>query len=297
MHDIAFAVGVLTLLGRRISPALRVLLFALAVIDDIGSIIVIALFYSSEIAFAGLGLCGLGLAGVLAMRAAGARAPLLYVAPGAVVWSGLLIAGIHPTVAGVALGLLTPVRTWFGPAGFAAATKPHLEALPEHDRATLLARLDQINAARREAVSPAERLIHALHPWVAFGVMPIFALANAGVVVQGARLAGDSLWLFVGIVAGLAAGKPLGIAAATLGATRARIATRSAEITRRGLIQVGLVGGIGFTMALFIAQLAFPTGVDLDTAKLAILVGSGAATATALGFGLTRKRTGTPIDR
>jgi NhaA family Na+:H+ antiporter len=208
------------------------------------------------------------------------------------VWAGLLAAGIHPTLAGVVLGLLAPVRPWLGPAGFAEATAAHLEELPEDDRGALLARLDQVERARREAVSPVERLIHALHPWVAFGVMPLFALANAGVPFGGAALGGDASWLFAGIVAGLALGKPIGIVAACLAATGVGVAARSAEVTRRGLLQVGLVGGIGFTMSLFIAQLAFPPGPYLDTAKLAILVGSGTAMVTSLAAGLVPARRG-----
>jgi NhaA family Na+:H+ antiporter len=289
--DIAFAVGVLTLLGSRVPVALRVLLLALAVIDDIGAIIVIAVFYSAGIAPEGLILIGAGLAAVLVMRAAGVRAPLLYLAPGGVVWAGFLVFGVHPTIAGVLLGLLAPVRPWFGPSGFAETTQAQLAKLPEGDKAALLSSLDLINEARREAVSPCERLIHALHPWVAFGVMPVFALANAGVVLGGASISGDGLWLFVGIVAGLAAGKPIGIVAASLGASRLGIATRSAEMTKRGVLLVGLVGGIGFTMSLFIAQLAFPPGPLLDTAKLAILVGSGVAIVLGLIFGVTSGRT------
>ena len=288
--DIAFAVGVLTLLGSRVPPNLRVLLLALAVIDDIGAIIVIALLYSSGIAPEGLLLVGLGVGLVLTFRAAGVRAPLLYVAPGIVIWSGLLVTGIHPTIGGVILGMLTPVRPWFGASGFAATTQAHLERLPPDDRGALLASLDEINKARREAVSPVERLIHALHPWVAFVVMPIFALANAGVVLGGASLSGDGSWLFIGIVAGLVIGKPLGITAFSLGASRLGIATRSADMTKSGVFLVGLVGGIGFTMSLFIAQLAFKPGPLLDTAKLAILVGSGVAILTGLGFGLVSRR-------
>jgi NhaA family Na+:H+ antiporter len=127
---------------------------------------------------------------------------------------------------------------------------------------------------------------------VAFVVMPVFALANAGVVIGGARLSGDRLWLFVGIVAGLALGKPLGVVAFSLGATRLRVAARAEEVTRRGILLVGLVGGIGFTMSLFIAQLAFPPGALLEVAKLAILVGSGAAIVIGLGYGLLTRRTG-----
>src|SRR5262249_36048537 len=111
--DIAFAVGVLTLLGSRVPSVLRVLLLALAVIDDIGAIVVIALFYSAGVSLGGFLLAAIGIAGVLTMRAAGVRTPLLYLAPGAMVWAGLLVAGIHPTLAGVVLGLLTPIRPWF----------------------------------------------------------------------------------------------------------------------------------------------------------------------------------------
>lgn len=288
--DIAFAVGVLTLLGARAPASLRVLLLSLAVIDDIGAIVIIALFYSSGIALSGLGLVAIGVAAVLAMRAAGVRAPLAFLAPGVVVWLGFLSAGIHPTIAGVVLGMLTPVRAWFGASGFSAATREQLDGLPSDDAHALHGALAQVDRARREAVSPVDRLVHALHPWVAFGVMPLFALANAGVVVGGADLSGDSWWLFAGIVGGLALGKPLGIAAFALAARRARMAALPEGTTRRGVVLVGLVGGIGFTMSLFIAQLAFPPGPQLEVAKLAVLVGSGTAMVLGLGFGLFARR-------
>ena len=292
--DIAFAVGVLTLLGSRVTSAQRVLLLALAVIDDIGAIVVIAVFYSSGLSLEGFAIATAGIGAVLVMRAAGVRTPLLYLIPGIVVWAGFLKSGIHPTIGGVLLGMLAPVRPWFGPSGFAATTQQQLERLPENDRHALLSSLDRINQARREAVSPVERLIHGLHPWVAFVVMPIFALANAGVVLGGADFSGDYLWLFAGVVAGLVLGKPIGIFAASLGASRAGIATRSEDITRSGLLLVGMVGGIGFTMSLFIAQLAFPPGPLLDTAKLAILVGSGAAILVGLTFGMFSNRRPAP---
>ncbi len=275
--DIAFAVGVLTLLGSGLPTSLRVLLLALAVIDDIGAIVVIALVYSGGIAIEGFAIAGIGIAGVLALRAAAVRPPLIYLIPGLVVWIGLYVAGIHPTLAGVLLGLLTPVRSWFDPSGFAETTKGHLERLQEADRAALLHHLDAINDARREAVSPVERLIHALHPWVAFGVMPLFAFANAGVPFGDAKLDGDALWIFIGIVAGLAIGKPLGIAGAALLSSKIGISSRPAEMRVSGVAIVGIVGGIGFTMSLFIAQLAFKDRALLDTAKLGILVGSAIA--------------------
>jgi NhaA family Na+:H+ antiporter len=128
-------------------------------------------------------------------------------------------------------------------------------------------------------VSPAERLIHALHPWVSYVVMPGFALANAGVVLGGSELSGDGAWLFAGIVLGLVVGKPLGIVAA------ASISARLGTARTPGVALVGIVGGIGFTMSLFIAQLAFPKGPLLETAKLAVIVGSAAATVIALAYG------------
>lgn len=246
--DIAFAIGTVTLLGSRVPSSLRVLLLALAVIDDIGAIIVIAIFYSDGVQLASLGISAIGIGGIIAMQAVGIRVVGLYAVPGVVVWIGLYRAGIHPTLAGVVLGLLTPVVPWRG-------------------------------------ASSSVRLQHVLHPWVAYGVMPLFALANAGVALGSADLAGDSAYVFAGVVAGLALGKPLGILAASALATSLRLARRPEDATTLGVALVGIVGGIGFTMSLFVAQLAFPPGPLLDTAKLAILVGSAAAMASGLLFG------------
>jgi Na+:H+ antiporter, NhaA family len=289
--DIAFAVGILTLLGNRVPATLRILLLALAVIDDIGAVLVIAIFYTGGIELWGLVVTAIGLATVLALRAVAVRSPLAYVVPGLVMWGGLYAAGIHPTVGGVILGLLTPIRSWFGPAGFAAATQAHLSELGETvPREELLVRLTAIERARREAVSPSERLLHGFHPWIAFGVMPLFALANAGVPIGGADLSGDGLYIFLGIVVGLAIGKPLGIYAASIASTATGMATKPDDTTRPGILLVGMVGGIGFTMSLFIANLALPPGPMLDTAKLAILLGSFAASVGGLLFGLAALR-------
>ena len=287
--DIAFAVGVLALLGGRVPASMRVLLLALAVIDDIGAIVVIAVFYSAGIDGVGLGIAGAGVGAVLVLRWIAVRSPLAYVVPGVAVWIGLLVAGVHPTLAGVVLGLLTPARSWFGPAGFAEATQAHLGAMAEGlDRDALMHHLDGIERARREAVSPVERLLHVLHPVVAFGIMPLFALANAGVALEGAVFDGAPLRVFLGIVLGLAVGKPLGIAVASLVAA-ATVARLPSGTTRAGVAVVGVVGGIGFTMSIFIAQLAFPPGPLLDTAKLAILVASVAAGLTGLALGRTAR--------
>jgi len=289
--DIAFAVGVLTLLGRRVPPALRVLLLGLAVIDDVGAILVIALFYGDGIAMSGLVVTAIGLAAVVLMRGSGIRSPLWYVGPGAVVWAGLYATGVHPTLAGVLLGLVTPARPWFGQSGFAATTREHMDDIEgTSDRNKLRERLTAIETARREAISPAERMQHVLHPWVAFAIMPLFALANAGVRLGGADLGGDGLFIFLGVVLGLAVGKPLGITALSAAGTAARIAGLPPGCAHRGVGLVGVVGGIGFTMSLFIAQLAFPRGPLLDTAKLGILVGSGAAMVLGLVLGLMTLR-------
>jgi NhaA family Na+:H+ antiporter len=289
--DIAFAVGVLTLLGNRVDPTLRILLLALAVIDDIGAIVVIAVFYNHGIALEGLALIAGGGVAVLVLRMVGVRAPAVYLVPGVAVWAGFYWLGVHPTIAGVLLGMAAPVRPWFGPAGFARATLEHLHEIRDgSDRAGLNERLQKIERARREALSPADRLQHLLHPWVAFVIMPVFALANAGVVLGGAEWSGDAAYVFLGIILGLAIGKPLGIVAASSIAVRARIAQRGANVTTRGVTLVGLVGGIGFTMSLFIAQLAFPPGPLLDTAKLAILVGSAIGAIAGALFGLLASR-------
>jgi NhaA family Na+:H+ antiporter len=282
--DIAFALGVLTLLGSRVPPSLRILLLALAVIDDIAAIVVIAVWFGGTLAWQGFAVAGAGVVVTYALRVAGVREVALYIAPGALVWFGLHEAGVHPTLAGVVLGLLTPVLPWFGPSGFKATTEAHLRELEASDGPDLHDRLDAINRARREAVSPAERLIHVLHPWVSFLVMPGFALANAGVVLGSSGLGGDMGWLFAGIVLGLVVGKPLGITAAAALTSRAGLTQPP-----KGVALVGLVGGIGFTMSLFIAELAFTGRAQLETAKLAVLVGSALASIAALTYGRLKR--------
>jgi NhaA family Na+:H+ antiporter len=278
--DIAFAVGVLTLLGRRAPPALRVLLLALAVIDDLAAIIVIAAFYSSGIVWGGLAVAAAGLSIVYIMNAAGVRQRVLYVLPGLVVWGGTYAAGIHPTIAGVALGLMTPVEPWLGTRGFLEAAPKYLNdaarvvGLRTHDAHAFSSALRPLAQARQEAVSPAESLIELLHPWVAFAIMPIFALANAGVAVDTRSLSGNA-----GVVAGAAAlglviGKPLGIMLFSGLALRIGLVQLPRGLSYRHLLVLGVVAGVGFTMALFVAQLAFADGSLLAAAKVGVLGGS-----------------------
>ena len=289
--DIAFAVGILTLLGKRVPAALRVLLLALAVIDDLGAIVVIALFYSSGIELSGLGVAALGLGSVFAMQRLGVRSKLAYIAPSVIAWAGIYLAGIHPTIAGVIIGLATPVRAWLGPDGFLVSVNEEIEqlsraapsALSSHEFAE---RLRHVDVARREAQSPAESLIEMLHPWVAFGIMPVFALANAGVAISGGSLDATSRSVVSAVAVGLFVGKPLGVLFASWLALRLRIGALPSGLTLRHLVVLGVVAGVGFTMALFIAQLAFTDVHLLAAGKLGVL--SASCVAAILGLVLGR---------
>jgi NhaA family Na+:H+ antiporter len=275
--DIAFAVGALTLLGERVPPALRILLLALAVIDDIGAILVIALFYSSGVQIAGLALVASGIALVFAQQAIGVRAPAAYMPAALIVWAGAYAGGLHPTLAGVALGVVTPVEVWLGRGRFAETARESAEAAAAASSASdLLPYLDALDRARREAVAPGQRLLHAFHPWVAFGVMPLFALANAGVVLSGASFGPEATAVFAGVALGLALGKPIGVIACCALAVRIGLARWPTGVDLAGVAVVGCAAGIGFTMALFVAGLALPADELLETAKLAILAASAA---------------------
>lgn len=288
--DIAFAVGILTLLGKRVPAALRVLLLAVAVIDDLGAIIVIALFYSAGINISGFFIGAAGFLGILTMQRFGVRSKLLYVIPSVVAWAGIYIAGAHPTIAGVIVGLMTPVTAWLGPQGFLQTIHLDLQEIEKsksgnmstHDLASTLKHFSQ---ARREVMSPADSLIEMLHPWVAFVIMPIFALANAGVSLTGFTFGPAATTVALAVTVGLLVGKPLGILLLSWVAIKSRLAILPAGITFKHLLVLGVVAGVGFTMALFIAQLAFTDEVLLASAKLGILAASGAAGIIALVLG------------
>ncbi len=251
--DIAFAVGVLALLGRRVDSALRVLLLAIAIADDVAAILIIAFFYSEGIAPAGLGIAAAGAVGLWICHRVRVNPWIACALPGAVIWYGFLRAGVHPALAGVAVGLLTPMTT---------AGKPGEEPA-------------------------AVRLEMALHPWVAFGVMPLFALANAGVRIDGLDLGGGiSIRLASGVALGLLVGKPLGIGLAAAIAVKSRLCSLPGGVTAAGIAVIGCLGGIGFTMSIFIATLAFAEPTLLDVAKFGVLIGSACAAIAGLGFGM-----------
>jgi NhaA family Na+:H+ antiporter len=286
--DIAFAVAALAALGRRVPPGLKVFLLALAIADDLGAVTVIAVFYTEELRPLGLVAVASGLALILGMRRSGVRSYAPYWIVGAAVWGGMLHSGVHATVAGVVLGLLTPVHPLGpGPTLVQRARERAEEALrriesgrPEKEHGPLLR---EVQVLSREAQSPLELLTSRLHPWVAFGVMPLFALANAGVVLDASTLreaGGAGVALAVAI--GLLVGKPVGIALFALAAVRLGLAALPPGVGVGALFGAGLLGGIGFTMALFITALAFGDAPLASAAKVGVLAGSVLACAGGL---------------
>ncbi|HEY1534953.1 MAG TPA: Na+/H+ antiporter NhaA, partial [Polyangiaceae bacterium] len=289
--DIAFAVGVLALLGRRAPPALRVLLLALAVIDDLGAILVIAFFYSPGIQLSGLLIAAVGVALILALRATGVRAFSAYAVPAVVVWVGVHASGIHPTIAGVIVGLLTPVRAWRRPDAFVKEAHEQAQRLSDelarsHSSSRELQEpMNRVAFAGRESLSPAELLIEALNPWIAFLIMPVFALANAGVDLRGIVFTGATVKVSIAIATALVLGKPLGIVVVSLLAIWSGLSALPTGLNVRHLAVLGTVAGIGFTMSLFIAQLAFIDASLLAAAKLGVLVASAVAMVVGLLLG------------
>jgi NhaA family Na+:H+ antiporter len=271
--DIAFVVGFLALLGPRVPTGLKVFLLSLAIVDDIGAVLVIAVFYTGAISWVALGLAAAGFAATTLLNRLGVRRVPVYVLVGAGIWLAFLKAGVHPTVAGVLLGLLTPASAWVGDRGLADLLADVLGRVRGQGAAALHHRPEvhgRLVTAAREAVSPLERLEVALHPWVAFVIMPVFALANAGVRLEPAALAHP---VAVAVALGLTLGKPLGIVAFSWVAVRLGLARLPAGVTWPVLWGAGCLAGIGFTMSLFIADLALD-GPLLDAGKIGTLTGS-----------------------
>ncbi|CNH30248.1 Na+/H+ antiporter NhaA [Yersinia pekkanenii] len=249
--DIAFALGVMALLGNRVPTSLKVFLLALAIIDDLGVIIIIALFYTHEVSLQALGIAAAAIALLGYMNWRGVGKTSVYLLVGLVLWVCILKSGVHATLAGVIVGFMIPLHT-------------------------------------QDKRSPSESLEHGLHPWVAYLILPLFAFANAGVSLQGVSLAGMTSLLPLGIAAGLFIGKPLGIFLFCWLAVKFRVAKLPDAINFKQIFAVSVLCGIGFTMSIFIASLAF-SGADLALitySKLGILLGS--TTAAIVGYSLLR---------
>ena len=237
--DIAFALGVLALLGNRVPPVLKVFLMALAIIDDLGAIVIIALFYTSDLSTLALGVAATAIAVLAIMNALNVRRIGLYMLVGVVLWTAVLKSGVHATLAGVIVGFFVPLK-------------------------------------KENGVSPLHQLSDAISPWVAWLILPLFAFANAGVSLSGMSLAGLTDVLPLGIIAGLVIGKPLGISLFCWLALRLKLAKLPHGAVFKQIMAVGVLCGIGFTMSIFISSLAFGDAhADMIAwSKLGILTGS-----------------------
>ncbi|MGD9695277.1 MAG: Na+/H+ antiporter NhaA [Thermoleophilia bacterium] len=277
--DVAFAVGALAALGRRVPPGLVAFLLGVAVIDDIGAVIVVALFYTGDLSFAWLAATLVGLAAIAALQRVGVRHLAPYVALGIAVWYATYQSGVHATIAAVAIGLLTPARPFQRPAAVRAeASRIAAAVTGEDDRdASGWRRLSWLS---REAISPLARVEHGLHQWSSFVVLPIFALANAGIVLDGGSLdAATETPIALAVAVALLAGKTLGL---TLG-TALAVGLRLSDLPRGAgwshIAGVGALAGIGFTVSLFITELAYDDPDVIAAAKIGILGGSAVAAA------------------
>ena len=284
--DIAFVVGCMAVLGSRVPSGLRVLLVSLAIADDIGAILVIAVGYTDSLALGWLALGIAAIGAIYLMQQGGVRSVSLYVLVGAVVWLGFHESGVHATIAGVILGLLTPHQQWVGFARLGEVvdrSAHYLRGDAEASKGDERLLLRDMELAAREATSPLERLETLLHPWQAFAIVPLFALANAGVTIDPDAfrqpVAGT-------IIVALVVGKPLGIFTSSWLAVKLGLARLPEGVSWGALLGGSALAGIGFTMSLFIAGLAF-RGSDsalVEASKVGILAGS--AISAALGMAL-----------
>jgi Na+:H+ antiporter, NhaA family len=293
--DIAFALGVLALVGKGVPDALKVFLTALAIVDDLGAVLVIALFYTSEISLAALGAgCGFLLLMALA-NVSGVRNPLVYWLLGGAVWLAFLLSGVHATIAGVLGAMTIPARSLIDEKSFVEGgrfllsevertAEPGVEPL---HHGTKHAAVQALERACENVETPLQRFEHRLHPWVAFCIMPTFALANAGVELGAGFVEVLRQPVALGVMIGLVAGKQVGITVFSWLAVRSGMASLPARVSWRHIYGAAVLGGIGFTMSLFIAGLAFASAEALATAKAGILVAS--LLAGTAGFWLLRR--------
>jgi NhaA family Na+:H+ antiporter len=285
--DLAFSLGVVALLGRRVPAAVKVLLLALAIVDDIGAIVVIAIFYGDDIDPVLLVAAGGLVLLVAVMHRVRVTSPLLLVAVGFALWVVVFESGVHATIAGVILGLLTPAR----PMQTELETDEIVDVL--ENRPEL--RADEVRVAAtliRGSVSACDRLIDTLHPWTSYVIVPIFALANAGIVLSSDTLV-DPSEVLLGVTLGLVIGKLVGIVSFSWLAVRLGLSRLPAGARWGHIVGVGAVVGIGFTVSLFITGLAFDSPVLDDDAKTGILIASVAgACLGAACFGLVGRTAG-----
>jgi NhaA family Na+:H+ antiporter len=280
--DIAFALGILALLGKRIPIGLTVFLAALAIADDLGAVVVIAVFYSSSISLVALGVAAFLLAVLALANRSGVRRPVVYGILGFFVWLAVLKSGVHATIAGVLIAMTVPTRTAINSIEFLGRTREladefeslgvsQQDILGVDDQEAVVQALEE---SCEQAQAPSQRIERSLSTWVSFVIMPIFALANAGIVFQGDFLAALAQPVTLGVSLGLLFGKQIGISLFSWLAVRTGIGALPTGVTWRHLYGAAILGGIGFTMSLFIASLGLAEPALLNEAKVGILMGS-----------------------
>ena len=280
--DIAFALGVLALLGNRAPLGLKVFVTALAIVDDILAVTIIAFFYTSDVSWSALTIGGAFLIALVMANLAGVGKPLVYGLLGIGLWLAFLQSGVHATIAGVLLAMTVPASSFINPGAFLERSRyilDRFEQAGEKGENVLTnderqAALHALNHATYKLEPPLHELEHALHPWVVFAIMPLFALANAGVALGGSITEALTNPVALGIVAGLVVGKQLGITLFAWLAVKTGISELPTGISWRQVYGAGWLAGIGFTMSLFISDLAFPDSPLVDVAKLGILIAS-----------------------
>jgi NhaA family Na+:H+ antiporter len=293
--DIAFALGLLALLGNRIPFSLKVFLTAVAIVDDLMAVLVIAAFYSGGINAVALGGGFALLALLMLANLYGIRTIAVYVIFGVVIWLCFLQSGVHATIAGVLIAWTVPARNRIDAAVFqerasdilkrfeGSQLEPNKMCMDEVQQHAVI----ELEEACEDVQAPLQKLEHELHFWVQFVIMPIFALANAGVAFSLSRITSESLTVPLGIIVGLVLGKPIGLLGASCLAVRTGIASLPHGVEWRQMIGVGFLAGIGFTMSLFIASLGFANSPLLEAAKAGILIAS--LVAGTIGFILLRR--------
>jgi NhaA family Na+:H+ antiporter len=276
--DIAFALGVLALLGSRAPVGLKVFLTALAIVDDLLAVLVIALFYTSDTSMTALAAAAAIFVVLVAVNRLGVRRPLVYALLGIGLWIAVLQSGIHATVAGVLLAMTIPARTRIDPSDFLARARGFIDDfgrdVGEDPDAAHHAALWELEDLTESAQAPMLRMEHALHPWVAFLIVPLFALSNAGVPLFGDPVAIATEPVVLGIVIGLIVGKQVGITMAAWLVVRAGLASLPRGVSWRHIYGAAWLGGIGFTMSLFVGALAFGESPALALSKIGILSAS-----------------------
>jgi len=280
--DIAFSIGIMSLLGKRVPLSLKVFLTAFAIADDLGAVLVIALFYTSTISFASLGIGAIFLLALIVCNSLHVRRPGIYGLLGFGLWCAFIPSGVHPTVAGVLTAMTIPVVARIDFKSYLESVRKSLRLLEESDDddpdISISGRFNSVVStvedSSEKVQTPLKRLEDNLHPYVAFLIMPIFALANAGVEIHGGT--GELLLsrVSLGIILGLFLGKTIGISLFSFLACKLKISVLPSGVSWKQMIGTACIGGIGFTMSLFVASLAFQGTEYLDFAKVGILSGS-----------------------